>query len=141
MQNSPRYFAAATAINQLNRYATEIARPVMSQSPSEPRNSVIEAPQSADSQSDMALESVVTIELGQDPQKYKYAGKNSTQVLAKSAEDLFMDSEIRIDVMKFFCPLLNYAEEISIPTRRALPLVDREVAAPYIDGERPASAA
>ena len=109
----------------------------MTQSPSDIYAFISETPRSAGAQSESALESVVTIELARDPQKYKYAGKNSTQVLAKSAEDLFMDHEIRIDVMNFFCPLLSFGEEIPMPTRRVTPLVDEALAERYVNGKTP----
>jgi hypothetical protein len=106
------------------------------QSPASMRDSLKNGtPRSADAPSESALESVVTIETASDPQKYKYAGKNSTQVLAKSAEELFMDHEIRIDVMKFFCPLLSFGEDISIDSRRASPLIEKAIAQQYVTGK------
>jgi hypothetical protein len=53
---------------------------------------------------------------------------SSGQVLAKSAEELFKEQVPQVDVMKFFCPLMSFAEEVSVPTIVSKPLVDKAIA-------------
>jgi hypothetical protein len=84
------------------------------------------------------VEGVVLIEPVENPRRSKYAGKTSTQVLAKSAEDFSKQSGIHLGVMEFFCPLLNHAEEVSIPKRsNQPPLVDKSTALRCVDGQCP----
>ncbi|PYI10265.1 hypothetical protein BO78DRAFT_426853 [Aspergillus sclerotiicarbonarius CBS 121057] len=78
------------------------------------------------------LQGVVTIESAPAPQRSKYTGKISTQVLAKSAEELFQDEDIRIRVMKFFCPLMSFAEDIPMPGATYCPVVEKSIADPYV---------
>lgn len=91
-------------------------------------------PTPSDSRTDKVPDSVVTIEPVPFPKRSKYAGKNSTQVLAKSAEELFQDDDVRIDVMKFFCPLMSFAEEIPMPVTKLSPLIDQVQAEKYAKG-------
>lgn len=81
-----------------------------------------------------SLQGVVTIEQAAVPQRSKYAGKISTQVLAKSAEELFQDRQIRIRVMGFFRPLMSFAEDIPVPSVEYYPIVDRPTADSYVEG-------
>jgi hypothetical protein len=53
---------------------------------------------------------------------------SSGQVLAKSAEELFKEQVPQVDVMKFFCPLMSFAEEISLPAITSKPLVGKAIA-------------
>ncbi|PWY80309.1 hypothetical protein BO94DRAFT_626109 [Aspergillus sclerotioniger CBS 115572] len=78
------------------------------------------------------LQGVVTIESAPAPQRSKYTGKISTQVLAKSAEELFQDEDIRIRVMRFFCPLMSFAEDIPMPAAAYCPIVEKSIADPYV---------
>ncbi|KAJ5759690.1 hypothetical protein N7520_006846 [Penicillium odoratum] len=83
--------------------------------------------------SNRSLEGVVTVEATAVPQRSKYAGKISTQVLAKSAEELFQDEEIRIRVMEFFCPLMSFAEDISMPLSTFYPTVRKDIADRHVE--------
>ncbi|KAL4803982.1 fungal-specific transcription factor domain-containing protein [Aspergillus unguis] len=56
----------------------------------------------------------------------------STQVLCKSAEELFQDNEIRIRVMDFFRPYMNFAEEIPMLPSTYYPMVDKGTADRYL---------
>ena len=79
------------------------------------------------SNSDM-IQGVVVTEASRFPRKSKYTGMSSGQVLAKSAEELFKHQVPHIDVMKFFCPLMSFAEEISITPTYTCSLVDKVTA-------------
>lgn len=91
-------------------------------------------PKTNRSKTDDVLEGALTIENTGVPQKSKYAGRNSTQMMAVSAEDMFQDSEIRINVMKFYCPLMSFAEEVITTPCLLSPLIDKTVATLYVDG-------
>jgi hypothetical protein len=82
-----------------------------------------------------SLQGVVTIEPKSTPTRSKYAGKISTQVLAKSAEELFQDDQIRIRVMNFFCPLMSFAEDIPTTSYSCCPMLERDVAYQFVEGE------
>lgn len=90
------------------------------------------------SRTDDVLEGALTIEnnMGNTrvSQKFKYAGRNSTQMMALSAQDMFQNDAIRINVMKFYCPLMKLSEEVSLPKPHLSPLIDKAVAAKYVDG-------
>lgn len=79
---------------------------------------------------------VVQIEPIEDPQKCKYVGKTSTQVLAKSAEQYSKPDGFFVNVMDFFCPLLSHSEEVEMTLRpKCQPLVAKETALRCVDGK------
>jgi hypothetical protein len=81
------------------------------------------------------------IEPVDNPRRSKYAGKTSTQVLAKSAEEFSKQHGLYLAVMEFFCPLLNHAEEVTVPKRaNQPPLVDEATALQCIEGKESAAA-
>jgi hypothetical protein len=83
-----------------------------------------------------AFEGVVLIEPIEDPQKAKYVGKTSAQVLAKSAEEFSKPDGFYLRVMEFFCPLLSHAEEVPMTIRpKYIPIVDKNLAAQCVDGK------
>jgi hypothetical protein len=86
------------------------------------------------SNSDM-IQGVVVTETGRFPRKSKYTGMSSGQVLAKSAEELFKHQVGHIDVMKFFCPLMSFAEEIPITPTYSCSLVDKATADICVNSE------
>ena len=92
------------------------------ESPNQPSISATTSHQSAQ------LQGVVMIGPGRFPRKSKYAGMSSGQVLAKSAEELFKEQAPQVDVMKFFCPLMSFAEEHSAPKIISKPLVGKAIA-------------
>ncbi|KAK5053843.1 hypothetical protein LTR84_001805 [Exophiala bonariae] len=90
---------------------------------------------SRDSMTATGVEGVVLIETNEDPQKCKYVGKTSTQVLAKSAEEYFRPDGFFLGVMEFFCPLLSHSEEVIMtPRPKHQPLVNKETAISCING-------
>lgn len=108
------------------------------QSPERPPTPIVTSP-TVFGLSRSSLEGVVTIEKASEVtrlQRSKYAGKNSTQVLAKSAEELFQDEEIRIRVMNFFRPLMALAEDIEMPLAAFYPPVERHVADKYLHSKK-----
>lgn len=74
------------------------------------------------------IQGVVVTEAGRFPRKSKYTGMSSGQVLAKSAEELFKQQVPQIDVMRFFCPLMSFAEEIPNTPTYSCSLVDKKTA-------------
>ncbi|KIW18217.1 hypothetical protein PV08_02505 [Exophiala spinifera] len=79
-------------------------------------------------------EGVVVIEPVADPQKCKYVGKTSTQVLAKSADQYSKPEGFFLKVMDFFCPLLSHSEEVDTMHRpKHQPLVDKATGLRCID--------
>lgn len=90
---------------------------------------------SRDSMTATGVEGVVLIETNDDPQKCKYVGKTSTQVLAKSAEEYFRPEGFYLGVMEFFCPLLSHSEEVPMTVRsKHQPLIDKDTAIQCING-------
>ena len=75
-----------------------------------------------------SVQGVVTTEVGHSPKNSKFAGITSSQVFAKSVEELFKPVAPHIDVMAFFCPTMTFAEELPLRSPDQHPLVDKSIA-------------
>lgn len=119
-------------------FSDQVTGSTLSQGPDRPPTPLVTSP-TVFGLSNRSLEGVVTVEKARSPRLSKYAGKVSSQVLAKSAEELFQDKEIRIRVMDFYRPLMRFAEEIPMVSSTYRPTIQKPVASQYIEGESIAS--
>ncbi|KAL3475854.1 fungal-specific transcription factor domain-containing protein [Aspergillus californicus] len=79
-----------------------------------------------------SVHGVVTTEVGRSPKNSKFAGITSSQVFAKSVEELFKPVAPHLDVMAFLCPTMTFSEELPLRSPIQQPIVDKITADPCL---------